>query len=407
MTKKLYYDHNIKECDALVLACRKGEDGFEVRLDQTVIYPEGGGQPSDRGFIDGAAVPYAFEEGEDIWHCCEKAFEEGARVHVRFDEAVRFDHSQQHTGEHMLSGLASSMFGCANVGFHMAEDYVSVDFDKPLSDEEVDALELAANEAIQRNEPTDYKIVDAQELEQMTLRKRAAGLSGEIRIVYTGGVDSCTCCGTHTASAGEVGVLKITAHANHRGGTRMFFLCGMRAVRSMIKDREHLDVIARRFSTKPEEAVQMVVKQGDELAETRRLLKQRTGELFAYRATALYQNAAKAGDVAIVVSLEKGLNMPELGMLCEQLLACGKAVAVMLSEMDGALLYRMARSNGVDLSMKEVCLAVNAATGGKGGGRDDAAQGSAPERKDANEICAQLETYLKNRLNAAKSSKKT
>lgn len=401
MTKKLYYDHNLKECEATVLACREGKDCYEVLLDQTVIYPEGGGQLSDTGFINDAKVTYAFEEGHDIFNRCDRAFGEGERVRVCFDEKTRRDHSQQHTGEHILSGLAEGMFDCANVGFHMTDEYVSVDFDKQLSPEEVGRLELAANEAIQRNELTTYRIVSDKDLDGIELRKRAKGLTGEIRLVYVGGVDSCTCCGTHCARAGEVGLLKITSHQNYKGGTRIFFLCGMRAVRSMIQDASLLDEIAKRFSTKAESAVTAVIRQGEELAETKHVLKKRSEELFAFRAASVRENAKKAGHTAIVVRFEEGMNMNELAFFAQKLCAADRTVAILFSEKDGHLIYKMARTQGVQLSMKEVCPAVNAATGGKGGGRDDNAQGSAPLRSDIHEICAQIETYLMSRLKAA------
>lgn len=404
MTEKLYYDCACKECEATVLACREAEGCFEVLLDRTVMYPEGGGQLSDTGTIDGARVSYVFEDGHDVWHRCNRELAAGAKVRVRFDEWTRRDHSQQHTGEHILSGVAARLFGCRNVGFHMTEDYVSVDFDRPLTQDEVLALERAANEAVQQDEPTTYRIVDAADLDKMELRKRAEGLSGDVRIVYAGGVDSCTCCGTHCARAGEVGLVKITSFMSYKGGTRIFFLCGMRAVSAMMEDARIVDALARRFSTKPAQALQAVVKQGDELAETRRLLKKRTEELFEYKAKEILRGAPKAGDVSVVVRLEEGLNMTELGLLSERLLAQGRAVVILLSASGGQLLYRLARSEGIGLSMKEVCPAVNAMTGGKGGGRDDSAQGSAEARSETNEIRGQLQLYLENRLKSERKA---
>ncbi len=328
MTKKLYYDPEITQCEAQVCDCRPFEQGgFEVLLDQTIIYPEGGGQPSDTGFLDDARVSYAFEEGEDVWHRCERAFPLGARVCVRFDEARRRDHTQQHTGEHILSGLAASLYNCSNVGFHMAEDYVSVDFDRALDAKQVEALALAANETIMRNGETVCRIVDAAMLPDISLRKSAKGLQGEVRIVYAGGVDSCTCCGTHCKRAGEVGVLKILSHMNYKGGTRVFFLCGMRAVHSMMEDAALLDAIARRFSTKPADALTAIVKQGDELAQTKRQLKKRTDELFSYRAREVLEAAPRVGNTVVVAWLGEGLNMTELGLFAEMICAGGNAIA--------------------------------------------------------------------------------
>lgn len=404
MTQKLFYDSGLSEYEATVLRCRETENGCEVLLDRTVIFPEGGGQLSDTGYIDDAKVTYAFEDGEDIWHRTDRPIQQGKTVRVRFDRMQRTDHSQQHSGEHMLSGLAYSMFGCVNVGFHMAEDYVSVDFDKQLDDDQVKALESAVNEAIQKNAPTTYITVDAQGLETVDIRKKAKGLSGEIRIVYVGGVDSCTCCGTHCAYAGEIGLLKINAHANYKGGTRIWFVCGMRAVRAMAEDAELIEAVARRFSTKKELALAALVKQGDELAQTRRTLKKRTEELFGYLAAGLFEKARKAGDTAVVVANEEELGMTELAMLCDGITKKGSAIALIFSQGGEQLYYRMTTNVPETLSMKELCAAVNAITGGKGGGRDDGAQGSASARGDVGEICVQIENYLINRLKAGKLS---
>ena len=267
MTAKLYHQNGCTQCEATVLDCRANADGtFDILLDRTAIYPEGGGQLSDTGYIGSARCTHAREEGGNIWHSCDRPLDIGQCVHVAADEAVRLDHTQQHTGEHMLSGLAHSMFGCTNVGFHMADDIVTVDFDKPLSAEQIAELELKVNEAIQQDEPTRTVTVTPEEYETIEIRKKAKGLKGEITVVYAGGVDSCTCCGTHCQSAGQVGVLKILSHMNYKGGVRIGFVCGMRAVLSMQRDGARMDAIARRFSTSADKAVDAVIKQGDELA---------------------------------------------------------------------------------------------------------------------------------------------
>lgn len=401
MTKKLFYQPDCIACEALVLACKPAkEGGFDVLLDQTAIYPEGGGQPSDRGLIGEARVSHAREEQGEIWHRCDRPLSEGVKVAVRAEEALRRDHTQQHTGEHMLSGLAASRFGCANVGFHMAEDVVTIDLDKPLDQEQIDELELAVNQAIQKNEPTLCRMVTEEEYEGVEIRKKAKNLKGEIRIVYTGGVDSCTCCGTHCATAGEVGLLKILSHINYKGGVRITFVCGMRAVKSMMEDGRRMERIARRFSTKSEQAVEAVVRQGEELAALRREIKLRTEALLSYRAAELAAKGEEHGGVKLVMALESGLDMPELSMLGEKVCSGEKTVAVLFSQKDNQLLYRVARGAGVALSMKEICLAINGLVGGKGGGRDDSAQGSAPVKPGLEETTRQLAQYMKNRLRA-------
>ncbi len=399
MTVKLYHNNGCTQCKATVLACNANNDGtFDILLDRTAIYPEGGGQPSDEGSIGSAHCTHARDESGEIWHKCDKPLDIGQSVHVQADEAVRLDHTQQHTGEHMLSGLAHTMFGCTNVGFHMADDIVTVDFDKPLSAQQIAELELKVNEAIQRDIPTRTITVSPEEYETIEIRKKAKGLKGEITVVYAGGVDSCTCCGTHCESAGQVGVLKILSHINYKGGVRIGFVCGMRAVVSMQQDAVRMDAIARRFSTSADKALDAVIRQGDELSALKRELKQRTDMLLGYRANELISNASLCGKTRVVVTLEDGLEPNELGFLCEKLCGSGNVVAAVLAKKDDVLSYRVMRSSDVDLSMRELIQAVNALFAGKGGGRDDSAQGSAKFSGNAVDAVAQLKDYICRRV---------
>lgn len=402
MTVKRYHEMGVTSCTATVLDCKALNDGnFDILLDETAIYPEGGGQLSDTGYIGSARVLHARDDDGYVWHTCDRAVAIGSKVDVKADKDVRLDHTQQHTGEHMLSGIAHTLFGCTNVGFHMAEDIVTVDFDKQLTQEQIDELELRVNEAIQRNEPTVIRTVTPEEYETIDIRKKAKGLKGEITIVYAGGVDSCTCCGTHCERAGEVGLLKIQSHTNYKGGTRIYFNCGMRAVISMQQDNASMDTIARRFSTSADRAVNAVIKQGDELADIKKELKRRTDALFAYRADELYTASDVTKGVHAIVHIEQGIDMNELGMLGERICANKNAVAVLFTKKPGQLSYRVMRSKDVSLSMRELIQAINAMFNGKGGGRDDSAQGSAElsgSHLSLNEALEQLRNYLKKRL---------
>ena len=187
MTKRAYYENGALECEATVLGCRAVENGFEILTDVTSIFPESGGQLSDTGFIGNSRVTHAREEGSEVWHLCDKAVEAGAKVKIAADAGPRLDHTQQHSGEHILSGMASKLFGAKNVGFHMAEDYATIDLDTQLTHEQIKELQREANRAVQRNVPVTYETVQGEELEHITLRKQAKGLKGDIRIVYFDG----------------------------------------------------------------------------------------------------------------------------------------------------------------------------------------------------------------------------
>ena len=192
--------------------------------------------------------------------------------------------------------------------------------------------------------------------------------------------------------------MKILSHMNYKGGVRIGFVCGMRAVLSMQQDGARMDAIARRFSTSADKAVDAVIKQGDELAAMKREFKQRTDMLLDYRAKELAEKAELCGKTRAVVTMEEGLEANELGFLCEKLCACGNMVAVVLSQKDEMLSYRVARSADVALSMRELIQAVNALFGGKGGGRDDSAQGSAKLNGSAKDSVEQLKAYVYRRI---------
>lgn len=399
-TQRLYYQHNLLSCSARVLACEKEGTSFRILLDSTVIFPEGGGQLSDTGAIDGVNVSHAYEDGEKIWHVTDKPLEVNKQVEVRLNWETRLDHSQQHTGEHIISGLAKTMFGATNVGFHMAADYATLDLDILLSSEEIDKLEQEANRAVQRNTKTECVSVTPEELENMELRKRAAGLTGEIRIVYAGGVDSCTCCGTHCEYSGEVGAVKIVSHAKYKSGVRIFFACGMRAVKNARENADIVSAIARRFSMKGEDVLNAVVRQGDELVSIKRELKRRTEALLTIEAERLLHEADEVKNVKLVLYVGENLAMPELNLLAEKLCTGSKCVAVLFSQNDDTLIYQLYRSDNVSMDMREVSAAVNAMTDGKGGGREGHAQGSAKLRSGFDNVIEQLKAYLQKRMGA-------
>ncbi len=397
MTERLYYKENGLLCRGRVLSCRPVENGYEILTDATVIYPEGGGQPSDTGILDGVRVLSAREEGEEVWHLTQKPLPQGTDVDIEADAQRRMDHSQQHSGEHILSGLAHSLYGAVNVGFHMAETYATVDFDLPLSEAQLAQLEREANLAVYRNVETEYQIVQAEELSSIPLRKQAQGLAGEVRIVFVGRVDSCTCCGTHVQRSGEIGYIKITDHIRYKGGTRAWFACGMRAVEDSLAKQAVVAALAKEFSTKPEQVLEAVTRQREELFLARGALKRRTEQFAVVQARELLESAEQIRGYKLVVHWQNDVEMGDLKRLAEEI--CGKepAVAVLFGEGKKNLCYQLMRTNGAKVSMRELCQAVNAAVGGKGGGRDGAAQGSAPIGRSSNieAALAQLTSYFK------------
>ncbi|MBQ9832378.1 MAG: hypothetical protein IJO48_01455 [Clostridia bacterium] len=398
MTERLYYCDKLYECEAKVLSCEKCDGGYAVKLNRTVIFPESGGQLSDTGTIDSARILRAEEDGEDVIHICDAPVEMGETVCVKADIEPRLDHTRQHTGEHILSGLISKMFGAVNVGFHMAKDYCTIDIDSVLDKEQLLKLELEANRAVMRNVKITTETVDGSELENISLRKVAKGLEGEVRIVYIGDVDSCTCCGTHCAYSGEVGAIAITDSMKYKQGTRLWFACGERAIKASQSNAETVSKIANRFSTNRDEVFNAVAKQGDELNKTRRELKKRTDMLLEYKAQELENAAEDVNGTKLTVANLEGMAMQELKTLAEKLPSGIKRAAVLFAQNDEALFYLVKTSGAVKQNAREICLVINAMLGGKGGGREELAQGSSSPVNNAEETAAQLSVYLKKSL---------
>ena len=230
-TEKLYYqDPYLTAFTARVLSCEKSKSGWAVVLDRTAFYPEGGGQPADHGTLGAVQVTDVHETKGVIFHTCDGPVEIGTQVAGAVDWPRRFDHMQQHSGEHILSGLLCSLYHCDNVGFHLGADTVTIDYNAELTWEQVMAAEKAANEVIWQDTPVDITFPAPDALARLNYRSKKA-LTGQVRIVAFPGADCCACCGTHVRRAGEVGIIKVLSCQKFREGARLEILCGSRAYR--------------------------------------------------------------------------------------------------------------------------------------------------------------------------------
>ena len=207
--RKLYYeDCMLQEFTATVVSCEETEKGFAVCLDATAFYPEGGGQACDRGTLNQVQVLAVKEQEEAVIHYCDGPLPVGQQVTGKIDWARRFDLMQQHTGEHIVSGIVHKMFGCHNVGFHMGADVVTIDFDYPISQQDLEQVERQANLGVFANVPVHCWYPEEDELKTLSYRTKRQ-LPWPVRIVEIDGYDRCACCGVHVANTGEVGLIKI------------------------------------------------------------------------------------------------------------------------------------------------------------------------------------------------------
>ena len=249
-TEKLFYaDPFLTEFDAKVLACEAVKDGFAVVLDRTAFYPEGGGQPYDTGVLGGAEVLDVHERAGVITHKCASPLPVGETVHGRLDWARRFDHMQQHSGEHICSGLICARYGCDNVGFHMGAESVTIDFNADIPWGELLELEAAANRYIYEDHAIEIQLHRGAELDAIDYRSKKP-LEGDVRIVTFPGADCCACCGTHAVRSGQVGIVKFLSVQKFRcavgGHTAIFPPVGRRTWRPRRRSRSSRRLPLRR-----------------------------------------------------------------------------------------------------------------------------------------------------------------
>ena len=387
-TQKYYEaDAYRREADAVILAAEPdGRGGGKLALDGTVFYPEGGGQPADHGTLtlpDGArlTVTDVHEQGGVIWHRVDALPDTaapGTAVTGRIDWAWRFDKMQQHTGEHILSGILHQMFGAENVGFHIGSDAVRMDTSVPISAEGLREAELAANRIVWQNVPVLITYPTREELARMTYRSKKE-IEGQVRIVTIPGADVCACCGTHTAATGAVGQIKILAAENYKGGVRLSIVCGERALLAAQAMRQRQADIGALLSAKPSETAHAVHRVYDEYTALKFAHFGLCSELF----DALAAQVAPGADAIRIVP---GLDPDGLHRLAARLSEATTGLCAALTANEKGTGYCLAQAGG---DVRALTKALNTALNGRGGGKSGICQGScaaAPE---------QVETFLK------------
>ena len=365
-TEKLYYlDSHMREFSAVVLSCEPGKHGWDVVLDRTAFYPEGGGQPGDRGVLGGAAVTDTHEKGGSIVHYCDKPLEVGAEVTGTIDWDWRFSLMQHHSGEHILSGLIHEAYGYNNVGFHMGKDAVTIDFSGMLDDAALAELERKTNEKIWEDLPVEILWPDAEELARLPYRSKKE-LTGEVRIVRFPGADLCACCGTHVKRTGEIGLLKILSCVKFHDGVRMEILVGRRAMEYLTGTFEQHKQISGLLSARPMETAAAAARLQQELNDTKYRMGQMEDKLFAQKAETLRD----AGDVLL---FEEGLKPDSLRRLADAVQkVCGGRAAVFSKTAEGYQ-YAIGQENG---DLRTFTKELNSKLNGRGGGKPFFVQGS-------------------------------
>jgi len=377
-TEKLYYkDPFLRKFTGTVLSCEEGKDGWKVVLDQTAFYPEGGGQGADHGVLRTAAgevqvTDVHVKEGA-IFHTCKAPVETGASVTGVIDWPRRFDHMQQHSGEHIISGILCRLYHCDNVGFHLGAETVTIDYDADISWEQALEAERLANEAVWADREVEVSYPSPQALAAMDYRSKKE-LTGKVRIVEFPEADRCACCGTHVLRAGQVGVIKVLSCQRFREGVRMEILCGGRAFRYLSGVYGQARAIGQRLSVKPLETQAAVERLETELSAAK-------DRIAGLEQTAFAAIAGEQAGKGNVVLFQPPMRPDSLRRLADAVAGrCGGLAAVFSGEGE-KWSYALVRAGGEDISalVKEL----NQALQGRGGGRKGFAQGSAAASREA------------------------
>ena len=381
MTEKLYYrDCHLAQFRASVTGCTPTEKGYQVTLDATAFYPEGGGQACDLGTLGGVRVLDVQERDGEILHLCDGALQVGDQVDGAIDDARRFDLMQQHTGEHIVSGIIHRRFGYHNTGFHMGADVTTIDFDGIIPVEALAEIEAEANGALWKNLPVRCWYPSPEELPTVSYRTKRA-LPWPVRIVEIPGYDCCACCGVHTAATGEVGLIKLFSAVGFRGGTRMELACGRRALDMLNLAFAQNTQVSQAFSAKWTETGAAAAKMNEALAAEK------------YRAIGLQRRliagiAQRYDNCGNVVHFEPGLDAGLLRELADAIAQrCGGIAAVFSGDDRTGYGFCILARTG---DLRPLGKAMTQSLSGRGGGRADAQQGR------VNASRAQIETFFAN-----------
>lgn len=384
MTHRLYYDDTyLTEFDAQVLECRKTDGGYEIRLDRSAFYPTSGGQPHDIGTLGGAHVVdvYADDSGE-VWHAADAALDPGQSVHGVIEWARRFDHMQQHAGEHMLANAAYRLLGGGTIGLHIGGEVCSIDMTLPdgrthVSADKLREIEDDVNARIQQDVPIRQWFPESAELAALPLRKPPT-VNEHVRVVQIGDLEFCACGGTHPSSAGQIGLVKIVGAHPSRGKLRLMFVCGRRAYEMLRREHDVLHETGDMLSASVEDVPALVRGLSEDVKRLTREILQARRDMLIAGAERMYAEAdindAGVRVIARIVSADAAAARE----LAAHLAGMGRAVAVIGADTGAGVAYVVCRSSDVDCSCGAVLSAAAKRSGGKGGGRADFAQGGGP-----------------------------
>ena len=368
MTEKLYYESSHrKDFEAQVISCEPEGEGYKVVLDKTVFFPEGGGQYADTGILGGVHVLDVQEKDEIIYHYTDGALTPGEIVQGEIDWEKRFESMQQHSGEHIISGIVHGRFGYNNVGFHLGADYCTMDFDGPITKEQLKEIEEEANRIVYKNLNIEILYPTKEELKDLTYRSKIE-IEGQVRIVNIPGVDICACCAPHVDRTGEIGNIKLVDMVSYKGGERITMLSGSRALADHQQKEESVKKISALLCAKDTKVAEAVEKLKEEQLDLKNQVSALKQKILAYQ--------AKEIDITpeLVQVFDSELSGNEPRELMNLLLERGAKICAIFAGNDEEGYRYVIGSHSEDVRV--ISKKLNEAFQGRGGGKPQMVQGS-------------------------------
>lgn len=377
MTRRLYYDDShLRTFSAIVTGVRQADGWNEVSLDATAFYPGGGGQPPDHGRLGGRDVLDAREDDGAVWHRIDQPVEVGAKVEGEIAWPRRLDHMQQHTGQHVLSRAFVEVAGADTRSFHLGEQVVTIDVDHAGPDDALlRKVEDRANQIVWEDRPVRAHSVTMEEALRFPLRKPPK-VEGEVRVVEVDGYDWSACGGTHVARTGEIGVIALVGTERYKGGTRVSFLCGGRALRRLRETGDLLRRVCLEFTAGEGDLIRAVSRLKDERDSLDRRIRPLVREALEREAAALLADAVEGPGVRVVARHFAGRDPEEVGTLAAIVASAG-GVALLVSGEGASPRAHFCAPPGT-ISAAALMGDVSRRHGGRGGGRPESAQGTIP-----------------------------
>lgn len=394
---KLYLnDSYIKDFTANITDIVRDGERVLIALDRTAFYPEGGGQPSDTGTIDGCPISYVLEQDGVVYHVADRIPQNRADVNCSIDWDRRFDHMQQHCGQHILSASFDKLMGGATVGFHLGSEYVTVDIAvDSLSPEDAMKVEKLSNQLVMENRRVLYHYPSADELSSFNLRK-APSVTENIRIVEVEGFDFSPCGGTHPKFTGEIGIIKIRKWEKYKDSQRVEFVCGMRALKDYSWKNDYINEISSLLSSRETEALDSIKKALEDLHAANKEVKLLKDSTLSYEARELYADADEIKGVRIVKKVFTGRDFKEITSLAGKIGKLNSAIALLGLKSDTAQMVYV-RSQDVNIKINELFKETLPLINGKGGGNPQSAQGGGSDISNLESALDSAYIILKNR----------